>query len=227
MVQMSRDGMHGTEELAEDRSGGRDYMDNLLDQWRAVTDQDTTSVAISGRIMRAALYYEASMMRYTFAHNLTVGDGLLLSALRRSGPPFSLRPSELVKFLWVTPSGITKQVRRLVAGGLVKKERDRRDERAVVITLTKRGQKMADSSLAAQEHQPENQLILKLSAAERAELECLLKKLLVLLETHNLSPQLIYDPAPQGKRPGKQRSVGRKPPLKEGARTVRRLLLQS
>jgi len=165
------------------KSSDRDYVDQVLEQWAAaVPDADFRAIEVSFRISRAAFYYDAGWAKQAEANGITVGESLILAALRRAGPPFSMRPAEMVKALFVTPSGITRQVERLVARGLVEKARQPSDRRSVTITLTARGRRVAEAQFTSLPNRIEQRLLLEFTPAERAEFVRLFRKLLLLLE---------------------------------------------
>jgi len=161
----------------------RDYVDHVLEQWMAaVPDADFRAIEVSFRISRAAFYYDAGWAKQAQDNGITVGESLILAALRRAGPPFCLRPAEMVKALFVTPSGITRQVERLVARGMVEKTRQPSDRRSVSITLTAKGRRVAEAQFGNLADRAEQRVLLEFTPAERADLVRLLRKLLLLLE---------------------------------------------
>ena len=73
----------------------------------------------------------------------------VLFALRRSGPSYALRPTELFRSLLVTSGAITKQVDRLVAAGHVDRQPGPEKSGGFLIHLTKKGFEVADAALDA------------------------------------------------------------------------------
>lgn len=71
----------------------------------------------------------------------------VLMALRRSGAPYSRRPTDLYRALLVTSGAMTKQVDRLNALGLVSKEQVASDLAGLTICLTPQGMEIADKAL--------------------------------------------------------------------------------
>jgi DNA-binding MarR family transcriptional regulator len=171
------------------KSSDRDYVDQVLEQWAAaVPDADFRAIEVSFRISRAAFYYDAGWAKQAETNGITVGESLILAALRRAGPPFSMRPAEMVKALFVTPSGITRQVERLVTRGMVEKARQPSDRRSVTITLTAKGRRVAEAQFTSLPNRIEQRLLLEFTPAERAEFVRLFRKLLLLLESKAPSP---------------------------------------
>jgi DNA-binding MarR family transcriptional regulator len=93
-----------------------------------------------------------------------------------------MRPSELAKSLWVTPSGITRQVERLVARGLFEKTEQPSDRRCVVITLTTPGRRLAEAQMIGLLERIEQRALLEFTDLELKEFERLLCKLMTRLE---------------------------------------------
>ena len=102
----------------------------------------------------------------------------VLATLRRSGPPYRLRPSEFTGALMLTSSGTTKRLDRLEQAGLVARTPDPHDRRGTLITLTAAGRELVDA--ASEAHLAnEHRLLAPLSDAERHRLADLLRKLLL------------------------------------------------
>ena len=82
--------------------------------------------------------------------DLQPGDVRILLALRRGGPTQSLRPTDLFRSLLVTSGAITKQLNRLEARGLVRREFNHRDKRGWMVVLTKRGRALTETRFDAE-----------------------------------------------------------------------------
>jgi DNA-binding MarR family transcriptional regulator len=63
----------------------------------------------------------------------------LMLALRRSGPPYVKRPTDLFRALLVTSGAITKKVDRLVEAGYVERLPDPSHSGGFLVHLTKKG----------------------------------------------------------------------------------------
>jgi DNA-binding MarR family transcriptional regulator len=75
-------------------------------------------------------------------HGLSLGDYDVLVRLART-PERRLRMTELSRRVMVSPSGLTRMVDRLVAAGLVDRERFRGDARVMLAHLTDAGGRVA------------------------------------------------------------------------------------
>jgi DNA-binding MarR family transcriptional regulator len=159
-------------------TGERDGVDTIIEQWRAARpDLDPSPIGVIGRISRLARELEARLEPVYREHGLEAGWHDVLATLRRSGPPFSLRPSDLTGTLMLTSSGTTKRLDKLEEAGLIARGPDPNDRRAILITLTPEGKDLIDGVTAA--HLANEADLLKgLSAAEQRDLAALLRKLL-------------------------------------------------
>jgi DNA-binding MarR family transcriptional regulator len=80
---------------------------------------------------------------------MSAADMRVLFALRRAGPSYALRPTELFRALLVTSGAITKQVDRLAAGGYVARQPGPAKSGGYLIHLTAKGFKTADEALTS------------------------------------------------------------------------------
>src|SRR3954452_18034687 len=147
-----------------------DGVDTIIDQWRAARpDLDPSPIGVIGRISRLARELEARLEAGYREHGLEAGWHAVLARLRRGGPPFSLRPSDLTGTLMLTSSGTTKRLDKLEEAGLIARGPDPDDRRAILITLTPEGKDLIDGVTAA--HLAHEAYLLKgLSAAEQRDL---------------------------------------------------------
>jgi DNA-binding MarR family transcriptional regulator len=160
-----------------------DYVDQVINELSRLRPKiDLRTSPIAGRLMQASLYFDDSMCRVSSAHGLALGEGAVLTQLLLSGVRCSLPLSQLVKKLWMTPAGITKQVERLTQLRLVTKTKSATDNRVIFATLTQQGRRVAYSLITAQHSQIETLSILELTEYERNQLARLLRKLMLTLE---------------------------------------------
>jgi DNA-binding MarR family transcriptional regulator len=158
-----------------------DGVDTIIEQWRAARpDLDPSPIGVIGRISRLARELEARLEPVYREHGLEAGWHDVLATLRRGGPPFSLRPSDLTGTLMLTSSGTTKRLDKLEEAGLIARGPDPDDRRAILITLTEQGKELIDGVTAAHLAN-EADLLNGLSDVEQRDLAALLRKLLVSL----------------------------------------------
>jgi DNA-binding MarR family transcriptional regulator len=128
-------------------------------------------------------------------------DMRVLLALRRAGPDYALRPTELFRSLLVTSGAITKQVDRLLALGYVDRIEGPPRSGGLLVRLTPKGRRLADRAMTAlvdSAFPPADSL----SRKEREALCKILEKMLTRLE-------------PQMEEPTNETSA--RPPVKSAA----------
>jgi DNA-binding MarR family transcriptional regulator len=155
----------------------RDGVDLILEQWRQERpDLDPSPIGIVGRVSRLARELEQRLEPVYKAHGLEPGWHDVLATLRRTGPPYRLRPTDLTESLMLTSSGTTKRLDRLEQAGLVAREPDPADRRGTLITLTAAGHELIDSVTEAHLAN-ERRLLASLDETEQRDLADLLRKL--------------------------------------------------
>ena len=105
----------------------------------------------------------------------------LIVTLRRSGKPYELRPTDLLRESLLTSGAITNRIDRVAHMGLVKRRPDERDRRGYIIQLTAAGIKLADKAIA-RHFSAVNESLDVLSGNEQDQLGKLLSKLLLSFE---------------------------------------------
>ena len=155
----------------------RDGVDRILEQWkRERPELDHSPIGVVGRISRLARELEARLEPVYKAHGLEPGWHDVLATLRRTGPHYRLRPTDLTDATMLTSSGTTKRLDKLEQAGLIQREPDPDDRRGTLITLTEAGRALIDSVTAAHLAN-ERRLLAALDATEQRELADLLRKL--------------------------------------------------
>ena len=155
----------------------RDGVDAIIEQWRRERPEiDHAPIGVVGRISRLAREIEARLEAVYREHGLEPGWHDVLATLRRTGPPYHLRPSDFTGSLMLTSSGATKRLDRLERAGLVERTPDPDDRRGVIITLTEAGHELIDRVTEAHMAN-EARLLEGLTPAERDRLAALLRKL--------------------------------------------------
>jgi DNA-binding MarR family transcriptional regulator len=155
----------------------QDGVDLILEQWRTERpDLDPSPIGVIGRISRLARELERRLEIVYREHGLEPGWHDVLATLRRSGPPYRLRPSEFSGALMLTSSGTTKRLDRLEQAGLITRAPDPDDRRGTQIELTPAGRRLIDAVTAAHLDN-ERDLLGSLTEAEQRKLADLLRKL--------------------------------------------------
>jgi len=111
-------------------------------------------------------------------HELSEAEYNVLAALRRSGAPYYLAPSEVSRSLLFTSGGLTPVLDRLERRGLVRREPDEADRRKLKVRLTPEG--MALHAKALDSHvEVSKKLMAALSPDQLEQLNDLLRVLLL------------------------------------------------
>jgi DNA-binding MarR family transcriptional regulator len=184
--------------LAEDRGVGvarkadrmsPDVVDLLIQQWgHERPDVDVSAMAVFGRLHRCFDRYRDQIAEVFERHDINMAAFDVLSALRRSGPPYRRTSGELAEQTLVTTGGISLRINRLEAAGLVTRERDPRDGRVVHVTLTEAGLRVVDA-VVDDHFRNELRMLAGLTATQRRELAELLSRLERSLELARLQAQ--------------------------------------
>lgn len=159
-----------------------DHVDRLRAQWaRELPGVDTEAMSILGRARRITLALRGEIEAVFARHGLDAGEFDVVATLRRAGPPYRLRPTELHASLMVSSGGMTDRLARLEAAGLVRRVANPDDGRSLLVELTDTGR--AVSAKAFREDMAlEQEIVSALSRAERRQLGDLLRRLALAVE---------------------------------------------
>lgn len=116
-------------------------------------------------------------------YGLQHSDFHLLTALRRSGEPYQLMPSQISGFMLMTSGGLTKVLARLTVEGLVERVADAHDKRIKMVKLTAKGKQIIEEAMA-QLQARHIQTMQHFDQDEAKQLEHLLKKLVTVMESN-------------------------------------------
>lgn len=156
----------------------QDKIDEILIQWERESPQlDLSSLAVIGRILQLSRLLEKQRESVLADFDLTLWSFDMLATLRRQGPPYQLKPTELYGLLMLSSGAMTNRIDRLEKAGLVTRLRDPNDRRSVTVQLTNKGLEQVDNVMPVLFEQ-ENQLLENLSKTETKTLISLLKKFL-------------------------------------------------
>lgn len=157
----------------------QDYVDQILQQWQQERpDLDVSPMGVIGRLSRLTRHLERSIDETFQRHGLGVGGFDVLAALRRSGKPYRLSPTELYNSLLISSGAMTNRIDRLEELGLVERAPDSHDRRSVSVALTATGKKTIDTAVS--DHvEKEHALLSGLDPKEQKKLAELLRKLLL------------------------------------------------
>jgi DNA-binding MarR family transcriptional regulator len=159
-----------------------DPVDKILAQWqRERPDLDVSPMGIIGRMGRLSKHLERAIQVTFSEFGLTISEFDVLAALRRSGQPYRLSPTELFQMLMVSSGTMTHRVDLLEQAQLVKRIPDPGDRRGTLIQLTDRGFDVIEKAVAAHVAN-EHHALSALEQSEREALASLLRKLLISFE---------------------------------------------
>lgn len=159
-----------------------DEVDRIVAAWkRERPDLDVSPLQVLSRISRLAHHLDVARRRAFADHGLTLWEFDVLAALRRSGPPYQLKPGSLLSQTLVTSGTMTNRIDRLAERGLVSRTPDPDDRRSVLVSLTPIGQRLVDSAMATLVGF-EGELLAELTAQQRTDLATGLSALLLGFE---------------------------------------------
>ena len=181
------------------RTDQKDYVDLILDQWaRERPDLDPSPMGTIARIWRLARLSEAATEENFAEHGLSRGGFDVLAALRRSGAPYELSPTELYSSLLISSGAMTNRIDRLEETGLVERIPDADDRRGIKVVLTPKGAKVIDE--AVRDHiDNERRMLAVLTPNEQRVLPVLLRELLLHLGDLAEAAHGDGPPTPEGR----------------------------
>ena len=156
----------------------RDEVDSLVEAWqRARPDLDVSPMQVLSRVTRLARHLDKLRSAAFAASKLESWEFDVLAALRRAGPDHRLSPGQLLRETMVTSGTMTNRVDRLAARGLVTRDPNPEDRRAVLVGLTAAGREAVDSALADL-MAAEQQILAELDPTHREAITVALRELL-------------------------------------------------
>lgn len=139
------------------------------------------AIAPIARFSRLTTFLSKPVYAAMAPHELSEAEYNVLAALRRSGAPYYLAPSEVSRSLLFTSGGLTPVLDRLERRGLVKREPDEADRRKLKVRLTPEG--LALHAQALESHVAiSKKLTAVLTPEQRDQLNDLLRILLLTFE---------------------------------------------
>jgi DNA-binding MarR family transcriptional regulator len=123
------------------------WFEDLTRDWAAEyadLNLDHSSLPALVRLARLGVLLDAFQHDVLEPFELTPSDYGVLAALRRAGPPYTLKPSQLYSRLRRSSGGMTKILKRLEAAGHIERSPDPEDGRGTRVVLTARGRSLQD-----------------------------------------------------------------------------------
>jgi DNA-binding MarR family transcriptional regulator len=159
-----------------------DAVDRVIAQWRRERPElELDAMATVGRLGRLFAHLAGRVEAVLQRHGVSTGEFDVLAALRRGGTPYRQMPSDLSGTLMLSPAAMTNRLDRLEAAGLIRREPHPTSRRSLLVSLTDQGLRVVDAAVA--EHVAnEESLLSGLTAAQRRQLDDLLRRLLASFE---------------------------------------------
>ncbi len=138
---------------------------------------------------------------------MSARDMRVLLALRRGGPPYAMRPTDLFESLLVTSGAVTKQVDRLERRRLVKRLPDPKHGGGFRVQLTPRGLEMVDTAVdLLAKSSPIRPATARLDKRERDAAARFCLKLISMLESAKEEPQAVNPTQKKARRTPRSRA---------------------
>lgn len=153
----------------------------MADWRRERPDLEPWPLGIIGRAPRIFSHFLRRAETWLSPLGLSWETFSLIAALRRSGKPYELNPTELQRQSLLTSGAMTNRIDRVEALGLVQRRPDPEDRRGVLVQLTPAGRALADRAIAVH-FQATAEVLGGLTSRETAQLDHLMAKLLLSLE---------------------------------------------
>lgn len=160
-----------------------DSVEVLLDQWRRERpDLDADVMGPIARLQRCATLVQKRLEKTFSQFGITIQEFDVLAALRRSGAPYRLKPTEIFSLLMITSGTMTNRLNRLETTGLIHRLPDQQDARSTLAQLTPKGLEIIDRVMVAHVEN-ERELLGLLDEPSILALDVSLSRLLVALES--------------------------------------------
>lgn len=154
----------------------KDAVDDILEQWSEERPElDTASLGVVIRVMSLYRAFVRQATRALEPLGLELFEYDVLSALRRQGKPYALPATRLAGATGLSSGAMTNRVDRLEERGFVRRRRDRKDRRGVVVLLTASGRRAIDKAIQLRLDAADESLR-SINSKERKELAALLRK---------------------------------------------------
>ncbi|MDX2098243.1 MAG: MarR family transcriptional regulator [Leptolyngbyaceae cyanobacterium bins.59] len=162
-----------------------DRIDEILEQWKHESPQlDVSALAVIGRVLRIARLLEKHRESVLAEYGLNVWSFDMLATLRRQGPPYQLKPTDLYELLMLSSGAMTNRIDRLEQDGVVVRIRDPEDRRSVSVQLTPKGIELTDTVMPVL-FEREKQFLEQFTKTEAQTLTKLLRQFLLMFDANS------------------------------------------
>ncbi|MDB5860418.1 MAG: MarR family transcriptional regulator [Ramlibacter sp.] len=177
-------------------------------QWqRERGDLDLQNFLLAIYFMRLGTLVDRAYDRHCQKeYGINGGDMRLMLALRRSGPPYVKRPTDLFRALLVTSGAITKKVDRLVEAGYVERMADPSHNGGFLVHLTRKGLQVVERAIEhLANHSALAPAMARLSAEERKRGSAFALRILSALESEDAAAEEEEEPPARKAATGRRR----------------------
>lgn len=127
-----------------------DWIDEIYQAWdREFPGADTSALKTITRLARLGILLTTFQQQALEPLGLVMSDFTVMAALRRNGPPYEARPSDLYNVLERSSGGMTKMLKRLEELGYVTRASDPEDGRLKLVRLSKKGLRVHEQAFEA------------------------------------------------------------------------------
>jgi len=160
----------------------KDLIDSLISEWKNERPELVTSaMEVVGRILKLSKILEKRASKSLSIYNIHYTDLDVLATIRRSGKPYELTPSQLMKSVLITSGAMTALLNRLTKLELIYRSPNLKDGRIKLVGLTSKGVELIDKAIEIRFIEASDSIKI-LNNTENRELSVLLKKLLKSLD---------------------------------------------
>ena len=132
------------------QSSDLDIVDTLIEEWeKECPDLDVSAMALVGRVLMISHKLHHRVNEVLSAYDLHYSDFDVLATLRRSGAPYELAPTELMRSVLLTSGAMTALLDRLAKRGLIRRKADLHDKRIRTAALTSKGKTLVEKAAKA------------------------------------------------------------------------------
>lgn len=162
--------------------GTRDSIDDFVERACKIFPRlDPEVEGVVDRVCKLSKRFDTILEHGADVFDLNKGEYKLLVTLRQHNDDFTMSPGELGESLLLSSGAMTNRLDRLESAGLVTREPDPDDRRALIVRLTPAGVRKIDEAVnAGIDH--EIAVMSVLSPAEQKRLNALLRKLVLSFE---------------------------------------------
>lgn len=154
-----------------------DLVEELVSQWSdARPDLNFEVMGLYARLNRFVLISGRDLEEQMQRCGISTGEFDVLATLRRTGLPYTLKPSVLARQVMLTAAGMTSRLDKLEAAGFVKRFPDPEDRRSAPVGLTAAGIRLIDKLVVVHLNN-EERLFETLVPAQRKQLDAILRAL--------------------------------------------------